>query len=152
MKKITTIFKISLLLGSTVPTLVQVDAHADTVTDPINEVRITDDMPKSGGVVLDDDGKVIGTTDPSLTAESPIESRGSVHIYRGHWTYGTHNWPKVAWGTKQAWSNFNHYDYYHYATAVVGNNRRTVYARANKYAYAIVTGESKHTGLAYYGW
>lgn len=109
-------------------------------------------MPRSGGVILDDSGKVIGTTDPSLITDAPLESRGSVHIHRGHWTYGTHSWPAMPIGQKRAWSNFNHYDFYHHATAVVGGNRRTAYAGANQYAYATVVGDSRHTGLAYYGW
>ncbi|HGF7073833.1 hypothetical protein ACFDBZ_11035 [Enterococcus lactis] len=152
MKKITLFCKIGLLLGSTVISMVQAEAHADTVTDSKNEIRITEQMPRSGGVILDDSGKVIGTTDPSLITDAPLECRGSVHIHRGHWTYGTHSWPRVAWGTKQAWSNFNHYDKFHYATAVVGGRRYTAYADRNMYAYATVVGDSKHTGLAYYGW
>ncbi|MFP7405748.1 hypothetical protein [Enterococcus lactis] len=152
MKKITLVCKIGLLLGSTVTSMVQAEVHADTVTDSKNEIRITEQMPRSGGVILDDSGKVIGTTDPSIITDAPLESRGSVHIHRGHWTYGTHSWPRVAWGTKQAWSNFNHYDYYHYARAVVGAKSSTVFAPANRYAYATATGNSKYTGLAYYGW
>ena len=108
MKKITLVCKIGLLLGSTVVTMAQTEVHAGTVTDSKNEIRITEQMPRSGGVILDDSGKVIGTTDPSLITDAPLESRGSVHIHRGHWTYGTHSWPVMPIGQKRAWSNFNH--------------------------------------------
>jgi hypothetical protein len=151
-RKITLFFKIGLVLGSIITTMVQTEVHANTVTGSKNEIQITVQMPRTGGVILDDNGKVIGTTDPSLATYAPLESRGSVHLPRGHWTYGTHTWPAVPIGQKPAWSNFNHYDFRHYARAVVGNSSSTVYAPANRYAYASAIGNSRYTGLAYYDW
>ena len=52
--------------------MVQAEVHADTVTDSKNEIRIPEQMPRSGGVILDDSGKVIGTTDPSLIMDAPL--------------------------------------------------------------------------------
>nr|WP_178139009.1 hypothetical protein [Enterococcus faecium] len=40
-----------IFLGSTVISMVQAEVHADTVTDSKNEIRITEQMPRSGGVI-----------------------------------------------------------------------------------------------------
>lgn len=108
------------------------------------EVSITDEMPRSGGIIIGEDGKIISVSDKSLEQVSSNESeyttyaRDTVYFSYGRWNWATTiNWDL----SKTALSNFIHYDLYHTATAIVGGVKDKVGAVANEHAIAQKTGK-----------
>ncbi len=120
-------------------------ANADTLD-------ITSSMPRSAGVSLDDNGKIISVTDHKLLDTGSPLARTAINYKRARWVYYVETFPNTAWGNKRSTSNFNHYDYWHSSTAKVGSKQSTGTNTANKYSLASVTGSSNYTAEAYYNY
>lgn len=112
-------------------------------------IDISSNMPRSGGITLDDKGKIIAATDQSLLKGAP-KARAAVNFKDSRWVYFTEFWPDTAWANKRVYSNYNHYKKFHSSTAQIGKRSHKAYEVANKYSYAAITGKKSETSRVFY--
>lgn len=117
-------------------------------------VNISQDVPSTGSVTLDDNDKVITASSPELfelikkSEENRIEPRAAINYENGRWVYYSEN-HNIFNGYKEGHSNYIHRKEFHGAYATVGGSGDGwVYAKSNVWAYS--DGAGKGTFVAKY--
>ncbi|KMO48131.1 hypothetical protein ACR74Y_12760 [Lacticaseibacillus rhamnosus] len=104
--------------------------------------------PNYGYVALDDEGAVIDSSSPILTAldqqaRNHVHKREAVNFAHSRWVYYSdhHNYFN---GYKWSHSNYYHNAEYHTSTAAVsGHDKTTASAKAHNYSVATAAGKGK---------
>lgn len=125
-------------------------------------VDITNDMPKSGSIVLNDNNSIAKASNPLFTESSKQSqnttstpwfaisfARQAENIKNGRWVaYTDHN--NYLNGYKWSHSNFLYYNGIHSSSAKVGKNKtvQSGFKTANKWSYA--TAKGKGAAKAWY--
>lgn len=135
MKKIAILFFSLTILGG-------VGVYSASATS----VNISENVPSTGSVTLDDDDKVIAASSPELfdlvkkSEETNIEPRAAINYKNGRWVYYSDNHNPFN-GYKEGYSSYIHRKEYHGAYATVGGS-----GQGWKYANANVWAKSKGAG------